>query len=122
MTKRIEYDDYGNRRVTHLQPRSLTDLEQLAAMNTDKIQSEQREPPDFLNQHAEDSEMQALMNRANRAMKMKAAMLRKDLIRAHYKCDDSNCKGHWRGYLPPHHVKRTIRIHCDGICGFMFME
>ena len=62
--------------------------------------------------------LKLMETRLPNAMKMKKVMLKKQIRKAKYKCEE--CAGHWHATISG--SRHHIMIRCDGSCNFVFME
>ena len=95
-------------------------IQSLANLDTDRIKP--RMPIESESQDSSDSQFD--LDVAN-VWKMKKRMLEKNLRHAKFKHENPNCAGKWHARLVPSSRapgKKAIWIHCDGDCGFKFME
>lgn len=104
-------------------PTSATALQAFASQNLDHIRPLSGQTPN--NPAILGKENPAVMKfirlmekRLPNAMKMKKIMLKQQIRKAKYRCEE--CNGYWHATIggSRHH----IMIRCDGTCNFVFME
>ena len=104
-------------------PGEAVHLKAFAAQNLDHIRPLSGQTPNNPNILSPENPqvirfIRLMEKRLPNAMKMKKVMLKQQIRKARYKCEE--CDGHWHATI--NGSRHHIHIRCDGTCGFFFME
>lgn len=104
-------------------PGEAVHLKAFAAQNLDHVRPLSGQTPSNPSMLTSDAPqvkkfLKLMESRLPNAMKMKKVMLKKQIRKAKYKCEE--CAGHWHATISG--SRHHIMIRCDGSCNFVFME